>query len=83
MKAHNDNYGNELADQLAKEAARGSETEIAYNKIPKSAVIRELKEEGDQGWQSEWDASTKGVITKSFFPTIRDRLSKILQMGIK
>ena len=63
--------------------ASGSEAEIAYNKIPKSAVIRELKEEGEQEWQSEWDASTKGPITKSFFPIIRDRLSKRLQMGVK
>jgi len=46
VKAH-DNYGNELADQLAKEAASGSEAEIAYNKILKSAVIRELQEEGE------------------------------------
>jgi len=43
VTAHNDNYGNELADQLAREAASGNEAEIAYNKIPKSAVIRELK----------------------------------------
>jgi len=45
-------------------------------------VIRELKEEGEREWQSEWDTSTKGEITKSFFPIIRDRLSKRLQMGI-
>jgi ribonuclease HI len=51
VKAHNDNYGNQLADQLAKEAASRSEAEIVYNKIPKSAVIRELKEEGVQEWQ--------------------------------
>ena len=82
-KAHNENCGNELADQLAKEAASGNEADIAYNKIPESAVIRELKEEGKQEWQSEWNASTKGGITKSFFPIIRDRLSKRLQMGIK
>jgi antirestriction protein ArdC len=82
VKAH-DNYGNELADQLAKEAAIRSEVEIVYNKIPKSAVIRELKKEGVQEWQREWDASAKGAITKTFFPNIRDRLSKSLQMGIK
>ena len=41
VKAHNDNYVNELADQVAKEAASRSEAETAYNKIPKSAVIRE------------------------------------------
>ena len=61
------NCGNELAGQLAKEAASGSEAEIACNKIPKSAVISELKKEGEQEWQSERDASTKGAITKMFF----------------
>jgi len=47
VKAHNGNYGNELADQLAKEAASSNEVETAYNKIPKRAVVRELKEEGE------------------------------------
>jgi len=83
VKAHNDNYGNGLADQLAKEAASNDEVETAYNKIPKIAVVRELKEEGELMWQSEWDASTKGEITKSFFPIIKDRISKSLHMGIK
>jgi ribonuclease HI len=40
VKAHNDNYGNKLADQLAKKAASSNEVETAYNKIPKSAVVR-------------------------------------------
>ena len=34
IKAHAGHYGNELADQLTKEAARNSDT--CYNKIPKS-----------------------------------------------
>jgi hypothetical protein len=46
-------------------------------------VIQELKEEGVQEWQREWDASAQGEITKIFFPIIRDRLSKRLKMGIK
>jgi len=46
-------------------------------------VFRESNEEGEQEWQSEWDASTKVAITKSFFPIIRDRLSKRPQIGIK
>jgi hypothetical protein len=46
-------------------------------------VVRELKEAGKLEWQSEWDASTKGEITKSFFPIIKDGLSKSLHMGIK
>jgi len=83
VKAHNNIYGNELADQLAKEATTSTEAEIIYSKIPKSAVIRELKEEGVEERQSEWDASTTGAITKPFFPTIGDRLTQRLQMNIK
>jgi hypothetical protein len=57
-------------------------TRVAYIKIPKSAVISELKEKGVQVWQIEWDASTKGELTKIFFPTVKDKLSKRLQMCI-
>jgi len=79
VKAHNNNSGNELADQLAKEAACDGELDIAYNKYPKSAVISELKELGQQ-WQSDWDSSNKGALTKTFFPKVKDRLAKRLQM---
>jgi len=54
--AHNNNSGNELADQLEKEAACDGELDIADNKYPKSAVISELNELGLQKWQSEWDS---------------------------
>jgi len=83
VKAHNNIYGNEPADQLAKETTTSREAEIIYSKIPKSTVIGELKEEGAEERQSDRDASTKGAITKSFFPTIRDRLTQRLQMNIK
>ena len=57
VKAHNDNYRNELPDHLAKEVACGSKVDVAYIEIPKSAVTSKLKEKGVQVWQSEWDAS--------------------------
>ena len=44
VKAHDDNYGNELADHLAKVAACSSDVDVAYIKIPKSAVTSVLKE---------------------------------------
>jgi hypothetical protein len=43
VKAHDGNHGNGLADHLMKEAACSGEADIAYIKIPKSAVISELK----------------------------------------
>jgi ribonuclease HI len=54
VKAHSNIYRNEPADRLAKEATTSREAETIYSKIPKSAVIRELKEEGVGQWQSEW-----------------------------
>jgi len=74
VKAHNDSFGNELADQLAKKAANSGDEEIAYSKIPKSAVIKEIQDEGELEWQKKkLNASTKGEITKTFFPVIGDR----------
>jgi len=78
MKAHNNNSGNELADQLAKEAACDSELKITYNKYPKSAVINELKELELQKWEGEWDSLNKGALTKTFFPKVKDRVAKRL-----
>ena len=67
MKAHNNNYRNKLTDQLVKEVASDNALDITYNKFPKSAVTSELKELGLLKWQSEWDSSNKGALTKSFF----------------
>jgi ribonuclease HI len=41
VKAQDNNYGNELADRLAKEAARSSDSEIAYLKTLKNTVTSE------------------------------------------
>ncbi|KAJ4428218.1 hypothetical protein ANN_24234 [Periplaneta americana] len=43
IKAHAGHEGNELADQLAKEAARSEDIQESYCKTPKSAKIRILK----------------------------------------
>ena len=45
-------------------------------------MTSESKEKGLQVWQSEWDASSKGELTKTFFPIVKDRISKRLQMCI-
>ena len=74
IKAHAGHHGNELADQLAKEAASSTEGNESYKRIPKSTVLRELNEDSLRQWQMEWDKTTKGQITKDFFPVIHDRL---------
>jgi len=43
IKAHAGHYGNELADKLAKEAARNNGT--CYNKISKSEIEHQRKRE--------------------------------------
>jgi len=74
IKAHMGHRGNEMADQQAKEAANNKDIEECYTKIPKSVVISEMQEQSVKRWQREWMETTKGAITKSFFPKIEDRL---------
>ena len=82
VKAHDNNQGNELADQLAKEAACDNNLKITYNKYPRKAVTSELECLGLQRWQSERDNTNKGALTKTCFPKIKDRLAKRLQMNL-
>jgi hypothetical protein len=71
MRGHR---GNELADQLVKQAARNKNTDECYNRFPKSAVMCELKEQSVKQWQNEWERTTKGSITKYFLPKTVDRM---------
>ena len=72
IKAHAGNYGNELADRLAKEASRNSD--ICYNRFLKSEIERQEREKSIEKWQKQWDISTKGSATEEFFPNIKERL---------
>jgi ribonuclease HI len=48
VKAHAGILGNELADQLAKTAARSKSKTICYNRIPLSTLYRELEDKSRQ-----------------------------------
>ena len=74
VKAHVGIYGNELADRLAKEAARSNGTNIAFNRISRSTLYYEAEEEAKQQWQDEWRTCDKAAITKQYFSTALDRL---------
>ena len=72
-----------MADQQAKEAARNKNIEKCYIKIPKSVVRSEQKDHSVKWWQREWTETTKGAITKAFFPKIDDRLKLRLNITPK
>jgi hypothetical protein len=65
---------NELADTLAKEAATNADLRECYKKVPKCVVLSELGEISFEKWQREWDQTTKGEITREYFPVVVDRL---------
>jgi ribonuclease HI len=74
VKAHAGILGNELADQLAKTAARAKDKTTSYSRIPLSTLFRELEEESKLKWQQKWEESPKAAQTKQFYPRITDRL---------
>ena len=48
VKAHAGTYGNEIADRLAKEAARSEGTNYDFTRIPRSTLYHETEEEARQ-----------------------------------
>jgi len=74
VRTHIGIYGNELADQLAEEAARSSDRTVAFNRIPRRTLYSEIEEEANQKLQKEWENCTKAAITKQYFPQLQDRL---------
>jgi hypothetical protein len=65
--------GNELADQLAKRAARDKDKTTSFSRIPLSTLFRELEEESKLKWQQSWEESPKAAQTKQFYPSVTDR----------
>jgi len=80
VKAHAGILGNELADQLAKTAARVKDKTTSYSRIPLSTLFRELEEESKLKWQQNWEESPKAAQTKQFYPSIKDRLKSKLHI---
>jgi hypothetical protein len=79
VKAHVGLYGNETADRLLEEATQNYY--VTYSRIPKSAIKKETKGESIRKWQSEWEETTKGAITKEFFPSVERRLAVNLHLN--
>jgi len=56
--------------------------EIVYDKIPRETIIREGKENGLTKWQEQWTSSTKGAVSKLFFPSIKERMKTMLPISV-
>jgi hypothetical protein len=69
VKGHVGIQGNELVDTLAKEAATNADLIDSYKKDPKSVVI------SVETWQRERNLTTRGEITKLYFPVAADGLN--------
>jgi hypothetical protein len=65
-------------DTLAKEATSDRDISICYDKIPKCVFKNELECISVEKWQKNWNQTTKGSITKNFFPRIEERLNREL-----
>jgi hypothetical protein len=78
VRAHVGIQGNELADTLAKEATTDRDISICYDKIPKCVFKSELERISVEKWQKNCNQTTKGSITKNFFPRFEERLNRKL-----
>ena len=80
VKAHAVIMGNELADTLAKKAAKNESLTEEYNRIPKRVVTRELEEESVKKRQRNWTQTTKGSTKKEYLPNVGERLKMKLNL---
>jgi hypothetical protein len=65
---------------LAKEASGNIEIPIRYNRIPKSAIKRDLEEISKETWQREWETTNKGRTTKEYFAKVAERLQRKINL---
>jgi hypothetical protein len=54
---------------------------VTYRRIPKSATKKNNRKESTRKWQRQWEETTKGAITKEFFPSVERRLAMNLNLG--
>ena len=70
-RAHVGTVGNELADQLAKEATE--QEDVAFSCFPMSYAVRMMRQHLTAKWNQRWRQTDSGSTTKAFFPTVASR----------
>jgi ribonuclease HI len=61
VKAHTGINSKELADRLAKKAARSRDRAVAFTRIPKNTLYSEREDEAKK-FQNEWETCTKTAV---------------------
>jgi len=54
---------------------------VTYSRTPKSAIKKDTQKESTRKWQSQWEETTKGAITKESFPSVESRLAVNLNLS--
>jgi hypothetical protein len=55
-------------------------TDICYNKIPKSEIEHQEREKSTDKWKQQWNSTSKGLLTKEFFPNVRNSMKTQLKI---
>ncbi|XP_018333519.1 uncharacterized protein LOC108742717 [Agrilus planipennis] len=66
--SHSGNYKNDVADELAKDAATDQQTPPIYDLAPRALVKRRLRNNTMKAWKERWRTATTGRITACFLP---------------
>ena len=74
VRSHTGIEGNERADALAKEASDLDTRDLIYDHYPLSHIKRTLRSNSIIEWSKRWAHTSKGSVTKEYFPTIEERL---------
>ena len=67
------------SDRLVKEATQNYY--VTYSRIPKITIKEDTQKESIRKWQRQWEETTKGAISKEFFPSVEGRLAVSLNLS--
>jgi len=52
---------------------------VVYDRMPRQVNVTREKDNGLHMWEQQWMDKGKGTVTKTFFPSVRNRLLQIFQ----